>query len=423
MIKINSKIGIINKLNINGLVKSKKINKTIMDKTLQKQKTKTVKENILENNKINEGYANKILNDILQEAVENKVSDIHIDPYDGEIAVKFRIEGDLTKMKSLPIDVYQYLISIIKLKTSMDITEKKLPQDGRLDMRIGEELIDIRAATIPTIYGEKIALRLLNRNNFIKDKRELGFSKEAIIKINNIMNKGPGILLVTGSTGSGKTTTVYSLLNTLRKEHKNIVTIEDPVEYKMKDINQIQVNSKIGLNFENGLKSILRQDPDIIMVGEIRDVETAKMAIRAAITGHLVISTMHTNDTVSSIDRLIDMNIPTYLISSSIQGIISQRLIKKVCLNCEESTSNKSLFMKNTNNKCMQCDESTLSDRTMIYEVLEINDDIKHAIKINKQGKELKEICIKNEMITFEESIRVHRDKESLVIGEALNAN
>ena len=243
--------------------------------------------------------------------------------------VRIRVDGELKNIMDLSMEVYPVLSRFIKLSAGMNITEKRIPQDGRMDLEKEEVNIDIRASSVPTIFGEKIVLRLLNRASFLKDKKELGFCENAIDQINNIIDKKSGILLVTGSTGSGKTTTVYSILNDLRKSSNNIMTVEDPVEYKMEGINQIQVNDKLGLTFDVGLRSILRQDPDVIMVGEIRDIETANIVIRAAITGHLVISTMHTKDAISSIERLKEMGIPSYLISASLIGIISQELIKK----------------------------------------------------------------------------------------------
>ena len=288
-----------------------------------------------------EDYARIQFKDILSKAICKDASDIHIEPFEDEVIIRFRIDGELSKMLTIAIESYSFLITVIKLDSGINITEKRLPQDGRMDIEIEDVKVDIRTSTIPTIYGEKIVLRILNRQALIKDKSELGFSEQAIEKIENIINKKSGILLITGSTGSGKTTTVYSILKELLNSNKNIMTIEDPVEYKIKGINQIQVNDKIGLTFDVGLKSILRQDPDIIMVGEIRDTETANTAIRAASTGHLVISTMHTNDTISSINRLIEMDIPTYLISSTLIGIISQKLVRKRCNNCSKDIVEK----------------------------------------------------------------------------------
>ena len=288
---------------------------------------------------------------------------------------------------TIATESYSFLLTVIKLDSGMNIAEKRLPQDGRMEKKIDDIIVDIRSSTIPTIYGEKMVLRILNRQSLIKEKSELGFSKPAIEKIENIINKKSGILLVTGSTGSGKTTTVYSILNDLLNSKKNIMTIEDPVEYKIKGINQIQVNDKIGLTFDVGLRSILRQDPDIIMIGEIRDVETAKIAIRAASTGHLVISTMHTNNAISSINRLMEMKLPPYLISSTLIGIISQKLVRKICNNC-----NHGIFIKNdvdeeintdTELGCDKCEDTGYYGRTAIYEILEINENLKTVATLN----------------------------------------
>lgn len=357
---------------------------------------------------IDDDYANYLFQDILQKAVKEKASDIHIEPFSDLLKIRMRVDGNMKEMLNLELDLYPPLSSVVKYKANMDITEKRLPQDGRIDVKIKDSLIDIRISTVPTTYGEKIVLRLLSRDSFLKTKEELGFSKDAIEKIQEIINKKTGILLVTGPTGSGKTTTVYSILKDLRNISKNIMTIEDPVEYKMEGINQIQVNHKVGLTFEKGLKAILRQDPDIIMVGEIRDIETAKTAVRAAITGHLVISTLHTNDAVSSIARLIDMEIPPYLLNASLIGIISQRLVRKVCENC----SNEVIINQNEKKSiytaipigCEECSYTGYNGRTVAFEILSIDDEIRNGIQKNKEAKNIKNIAVKNGMITFEDT-------------------
>lgn len=357
---------------------------------------------------IDDDYANYLFQDILQKSLQENASDIHIEPFNNLLKIRIRVDGNMKEIFSLELDLYQPLAAVIKYKANMDITEKRLPQDGRIDIKIKDLVVDIRISTVPTTYGEKIVLRLLSRDSFLKTKEELGFSKKSIEKIQEIINKRTGILLVTGPTGSGKTTTLYSILKDLRNDSKNIMTIEDPVEYKMDGINQIQVNSKIGLTFEKGLKAILRQDPDIIMVGEIRDNETAKTAIRAAITGHLVISTLHTNDAISSIARLVDMEIPRYLLNSSLIGVISQRLVRKVCQNC----SNEIVIEQSEEESihtiipigCEECSYTGYSGRTVVYEVLTIDDEIRDGIRHNKEEKDLRDIAIKNGMITFEDS-------------------
>lgn len=376
--------------------------------------------------KSNEEYAKNLFNDILSKAIKSKASDIHIEPFSNFFIVRIRVDGELREVSRLSIELYPALSTVIKLKAYMDITEKRLPQDGRVDIEVENNLIDIRVSTIPTIYREKIVLRILNRNSFLKTKSELGFSKNAIEKIDNIINKKSGILLVTGPTGSGKTTTVYSILNELQNTSKNIMTIENPVEYKMDGVNQIQVNSKIGLTFEEGLRSILRQDPDIIIIGEIRDVETAKIAIRAAITGHLVISTMHTNDSISSIARLIDMQIPTYLINASLIGVISQRLVKKLCPHC----SHDIIITDDCDNKintkvaigCDKCNKG-YSGRTAIYEILEFNDEIRSSVSEMKESEEIKNIAIKNGMITFEDTYKKLLEEKVITIEGYLISN
>lgn len=357
---------------------------------------------------IDDDYANYLFKDILQKSLKENASDIHIEPFSDLLKIRIRVDGKMIEMLDLQLDLYPPLASVIKYKANMDITEKRLPQDGRIDVKNNGSIVDIRISTVPTTYGEKIVLRLLNRDSFLKTKDELGFSKKAIQKIKEIINKKTGILLVTGPTGSGKTTTVYSILQELRNTSKNIMTIEDPVEYKMDGINQIQVNRKVGLTFEKGLKAILRQDPDIIMVGEIRDIETAKTAVRAAITGHLVISTLHTNDAISSIARLLDMDIPPYLLNASLIGVVSQRLVRKVCENCNNEIVIKQSEKQSVSTAipigCEKCAHTGYNGRTVAYEILTIDDEIRNGIKEHKEAKDIKNIAIKNGMITFEDS-------------------
>ena len=357
---------------------------------------------------VDDDYANYLFQDILQKALKEKASDIHIEPFSDLLKIRIRVDGKMKEMLNLELDLYPPLTSVIKYKANMDITEKRLPQDGRIDVKTKDSVIDIRISTVPTTYGEKIVLRLLNRDSFLKTKYELGFSNEAVEKIQKIINQRTGILLVTGPTGSGKTTTVYSILKDLRNSSKNIMTIEDPIEYKMEGINQIQVNHKVGLTFEKGLKAILRQDPDIIMVGEIRDVETAKTAVRAAITGHLVISTLHTNDAISSIARLIDMEIPPYLLNASLIGVISQRLVRKVCENCSNDVvinqNEKKSIYTTIPIGCEECSHTGYNGRTVAYEILTIDDEIRNEIQQNKEAKDIKNIAVKNGMITFEDT-------------------
>lgn len=389
------------------LKKNKLLTIQNIDKNLEAEKSKEHK-SITSN--LYEDYARIQFRDILTKAIYKDASDIHIEPFEDEIVIRIRVDGKLSKILTIAMESYSFLLTVIKLDSGMNITEKRLPQDGRMEKKIDDIMVDIRTSTIPTIYGEKIVLRILNRESLIKEKFELGFSKQAIEKIENIINKKSGILLVTGSTGSGKTTTVYSILKDLLNSKKNIMTIEDPVEYKIKGINQIQVNDKIGLTFDVGLRSILRQDPDIIMVGEIRDVETAKIAIRAASTGHLVISTMHTNNTISSINRLMEMKLPPYLISSTLIGIISQKLVRKICKNCSHDIVKKYDLDEEINTNmalgCDECEDTGYHGRTAMYEILEINENLKQDINNWTNNCNIENIATKYEMITFEDSVK-----------------
>lgn len=377
---------------------------------------KIIKENEIKDIEIDEYKARKVFKEILNKAILKNASDIHIEPFNNYILVRMRIDGILNEELKLDVDIYNYLVSVIKLDTSMDITEKRLPQDGRIDISIKNRIIDVRVSTIPTVNGEKLVLRILNRDAILKTKQELGFSKDALEKIQRIINKNSGILLVTGSTGSGKTTTVYSILNDLKDKSKNITTIEDPIEYRIDGINQMHINSKIGLSFDIGLKSILRQDPDVIMVGEIRDTETANTAIKAATTGHLVISTLHTKDSISSIYRLIDMDIDPYLINSSLIGVISQRLIRKVCQNCAKEIKEDNKITKIAKG-CDKCFYTGYSGRIAIYEILEINEYIKNCI-YNQSYENIKHKAIENGMITFQESGRYLLENKITTLDE-----
>lgn len=346
----------------------------------------------------NDDRAQKFFKKITEFAIEKNVSDIHIEPFETDFRVRVRIDGKLELYDVISMDFHPEIISFIKLKSGMDIAEKRIPQDGRLEISSKENYVDVRVSSIPTVNGEKIVMRILNKDMFIKNISNLDFFDEEMKILYNIISKKSGIILVCGPTGSGKTTTVYSIINKLMTMEKNITTIENPIEYKIDGINQIQVNNKVGLTFEKGLKSILRQDPDIIMIGEIRDIETAEIAVRAAITGHLVISTLHTEDAISSIIRLSDMGIKPYLIKASLIGVISQRLIRKKCMHCK----NQSGFVEN----CEFCNGRGYNGRTAVHEIMEINDDIKNNIKENIDKNEIKSIAKKSGMITFENSIK-----------------
>lgn len=386
--------------------------KNIIFKTMKEDEiSRSIEKYYSKNQSIESDFSKDILENILQKAVLLNASDIHIEPFEKLLKIRMRVDGSLKEINTYNIELHSQLSTLIKLLAGMNIAEKRLPQDGRIDKDIDNNIVDLRISTIPTVHGEKIVIRILNRNTFFKSKYEIGFSDEAINKIKSMTSDMSGLIIVTGPTGSGKTTTLYSILNDFKNIDKNIVTIEDPVEYKIEGINQIQVNYKYGLDFATGLKSILRQDPDIIMIGEIRDKETAQIAIRAASTGHLVISTMHTNNSVESINRLVDMGVPRYLISSVLKGVISQKLVRKVCGHCsieEELDENtyKKLKLKTIKIEqgCSKCNYSGYKGRIAVYEILEINKRIKHSIIDSELSDEIYNLGKLNGMISFQDS-------------------
>ena len=386
--------------------------KNIIFKTMKEDEiSRSIEKYYSKNQSIESDFSKDILENILQKAVLLNASDIHIEPFEKLLKIRMRVDGSLKEINTYNIELHSQLSTLIKLLAGMNIAEKRLPQDGRIDKDIDNNIVDLRISTIPTVYGEKIVIRILNRNTFFKSKYEIGFSDEAINKIKSMTADMSGLIIVTGPTGSGKTTTLYSILNDFKNIDKNIVTIEDPVEYKIEGINQVQVNYKYGLDFATGLKSILRQDPDIIMIGEIRDKETAQIAIRAASTGHLVISTMHTNNSVESISRLVDMGVPRYLISSVLKGVISQKLVRKVCGHCsieEELDENtyKKLKLKTIKIEqgCSKCNYSGYKGRIAVYEILEINKRIKHSIIDSELSDEIYNLGKLNGMISFQDS-------------------
>lgn len=358
----------------------------------------------------------KLLNSIIEQAVRERASDIHIEPYAEDIRVRFRIDGDLKEVMALSKATHSAIITRIKIMGKMNIAEKRLPQDGRVESKVAGRDIDMRISTLPTVYGEKTVIRLLDRSNFMLKKESLGFTERDLNRLNKIISQPYGMLLVTGPTGSGKTTTLYSLLQELNRIEKNIITIEDPVEYKLKGINQVQVNTKAGLTFALGLRSILRQDPDIIMVGEIRDSETAEIAVRAAITGHLVLSTLHTNDSPSTVARLIDMGIEPYLVSSAIIGVISQRLVKLLCSRCkkpyEAGYLEKKILGVDENDRlilykaegCSYCNRG-YKGRTAVHELMSITEEIRKLIDKNASTDEIRKKAIEEGMSTLLQSV------------------
>ena len=359
-----------------------------------------------------------IVNEMIIDAVNHGASDIHFDPNEKELKVRVRIDGSLLEYANVPNTVKKNLITRIKIISGMNITESRLPQDGAIKGLIENLDVDLRVSSLPIVDGEKIVIRILDYSMSNKGLESLGLTKNNYEKVKELIKKPNGIIMVTGATGSGKSTTVYSILQVLNKTESNIITVEDPVEMKIPGINQVQVMSEIGLTFSNTLRSILRQDPDIIMIGEIRDDETARIAVRAAITGHLVLSTIHTNNSLNTIERLLDMDVERYLLGSALSGIISQRLVKKLCPKCRASrnTTNyeKRIFKSIMNMDVEQiytpvgCDECIdgYKGRIALQEVLEIDDDIKDAIVNNVRKDELRKL--------------VYNDKQSTLIKDGL---
>lgn len=357
----------------------------------------------------------KLVNLILSQAVKARASDIHIEPYQNRIKIRYRVDGILYDMLSPPKHIQSTLTSRIKIMAKLDIAEKRLPQDGRIEIRIGNRDVDIRVSTIPIAFGERVVLRLLDKTNVLLKLSDLGMSEQGLKVFNQLIKSAHGIILVTGPTGSGKTTTLYAALSIINNSGINIITIEDPIEYQIEGIGQIQVNPKIDLTFANGLRSIVRQDPDVILVGEIRDLETAEIAIQAALTGHLVFSTLHTNDSASAITRLIDMGIEPFLVTSSVIGILAQRLMRNICNECknvytpdEESLQNIGITPEMYGGKkmyrgkgCQDCLNTGYRGRTGIFELMILNDSIKNLILKTSDSSSIKHKAVEHEMITL----------------------
>ncbi len=353
----------------------------------------------------NEAPFIKLVNMILSQAVRAMASDIHIEPYQDSVRVRFRLDGILYDKFSVPKRYHAPLISRIKIMAKLNIAERRLPQDGRITRAYGGRQVDLRVSSIPTAHGERVVMRLLEKTARIMSIEELGLSKSAFTLFQNITNVSHGIILVTGPTGAGKTTTLYAILNQLNSPDKNILTIEDPVEYQLDGIGQLQVNPKIGLSFASGLRAMLRQDPDVILVGEIRDRETADIAVQAALTGHLVFSTLHTNDAPSAITRLIDMGIEPFLLSSVLRGIVAQRLLRVLCPQCKADSPSQearitadfkefsSLYTGETVYKpvgCKECMQTGYRGRTALYEIMEVTDSLAPVILSTSDANEIR---------------------------------
>ena len=358
----------------------------------------------------------KLVNLLVSGAIKDRASDIHVEPYSGNLKIRYRIDGILYDILNLPRRIQSPLVSRIKIMAKLNIAEKRLPQDGRIEIKIADRLVDIRVSVIPTAFGERVVLRLLDKTANILRLADLGMHDERIKLLNKLIKSPYGIILVTGPTGSGKTTTLYAALSTINRPEINIITIEDPIEYQMDGVGQIQVNPKIDLTFAAGLRSIVRQDPDVILIGEIRDRETAEIAIQSSLTGHLVFSTLHTNDAASAVTRLIDMGIEPFLITSSIIAIIAQRLVRVLCPHCkevyvpdEETLANlgldRSVLQKNTfyrKSGCNLCMQTGFRGRTAIFEIMIVDDEIKKLVLKTSDANQINELALKQGMITLQ---------------------
>jgi general secretion pathway protein E len=363
----------------------------------------------------NEAPIIRLVNTFIKQAVTDRASDIHVEPYEKDLVVRFRIDGILYNMYTPPKKYQGAVISRIKIMANLNIAENRLPQDGRIQLKIAGKDIDIRVSTFPTYYGERIVLRILNKSDMSFDLSSIGFDNHTLEEFDNLIKKTYGIVLVTGPTGSGKSTTLYSVLSKLKSEDVNILTVEDPIEYQIPGIGQMQVKPGINLTFASGLRSILRQDPDIVMVGEVRDLETAEIAVQAALTGHRVFSTLHTNDAASGITRLIDMGIEPFLITSSVNAYLAQRLVRKICPKCKEAfkpapKTLSELGIKPSQLKggklfhgkgCDDCLKTGYSGRLGIFELLVLTPGVRKMIMEHSEAPLIKEFAIKEGMKTL----------------------
>ena len=356
----------------------------------------------------------QMVNLIINQAIQDRASDVHIEPFEKELRVRYRIDGVLHEVNSPPKRLHAAIISRVKILSDMDIAERRLPQDGRMRIRTGNRQIDLRVSTVPTLYGESAVMRILDKQTAMLGLQELGMQGLQFDRFRRLIQEPHGIILVTGPTGSGKTTTLYSALNEIYSNEKKIITVEDPVEYQLNGVNQIQVHPQIGLTFASGLRHIVRQDPDIIMVGEIRDAETVEIAVHAALTGHLVFSTLHTNDAPGAVSRLLDMGAEPYLIASSLIGVIAQRLVRLNCPRCKRPVEEKTLELEEvgitpsmlhegqpmSGQGCPECRGVGFRGRSGIYEMMTIDDTLRHMIVRREPSTSLKQYAVGNQGMT-----------------------
>ena len=360
----------------------------------------------------------RLVNRLILKALEFRASDIHFEPFEDQFKVRFRVDGVLHEIESPPKRLQAAILSRIKIMADLDIAERRLPQDGRIKLKIASRDIDFRVSTIPTLFGESLVMRVLDREMLILDLEKIGFPPHLLTEYMKLIRQPYGMILVTGPTGSGKTSTLYTSLAKINSPENKIITLEDPVEYYLKGVNQIQVNPKIGMSFANGLRSIVRQDPDIILVGEIRDKETAEIAIQSALTGHLLFSTLHTNDAVGAISRLLDMGVEGFLLSSTLLGILAQRLVRVICENCKQAVTpdEKHLNAMGLSAKdiegveffvgqgCDECRNTGFSGRTALFEYLAIDSDIRNEISKRSDTETIKEKALAKGLVTLRQN-------------------
>ncbi len=381
----------------------------------------------------------KLVNLILTDAIKRTASDIHIEPYEKSFRVRYRIDGVLYEVMKPPMKLRNALTSRVKIMSELDIAERRLPQDGRIKLKMGRgREMDFRVSVLPTLFGEKIVLRLLDKSNLQLDMTKLGFEVEQLEDFKECIHRPYGMVLVTGPTGSGKTTTLYSALSELNKSSENLSTAEDPVEFNLAGINQVQMHEDIGLNFAAALRSFLRQDPDIIMVGEIRDFETAEIAVKAALTGHMVLSTLHTNDAPSTVNRLLNMGIEPFLVASSVNCIVAQRLARRICEECKEpdpevlpealvaagmTEENAAQVKPMLGKGCGRCSDTGYKGRVALYEVMAIGEELKEFVLNGASAAELKREAIRQGMVTLRQSALRKVMEETTTLSETLRVS
>ena len=402
------------------------------DAALFSAKKENTDDGVIENDVVNNPSV-RLVDSIIKEAVPYRASDIHIEPFEKVVKVRYRIDGDLQERAEFPINSYSAICARIKIMAGLDIAERRIPQDGRINMIIGGKEFDFRVSSLPTVYGEKFVIRVLDKTSFRFTREDLGFTAEENIVIDKMLAKPHGIILLTGPTGCGKSTTLYSFLKEIKSPAVNITTVEDPVEYTMAGINQTQVNTKANMTFSTALRAILRQDPDIIMIGEMRDEETAEIAVRAAITGHLVFSTLHTNDATGAITRLEDMGVADYLVSDALVGVIAQRLVKRLCPECKKKVKTNAKEMEILGitepiniyrpHGCQFCDNTGYKGRIAVHEIMYMNENMRNAVIKERNLEVLRNLAKENGMVTLWSSCKSLVEKGVTSIQELMTLN